>query len=506
MRIAVGQLWQETNTLNPLPTTRADFEAMGALRGADLVEQMADVNELGGFIQSLRAWPERPEIVGLVRFPAWPSGRATAETFEWLKEETLAALDAALPVDAVLLALHGAMAADSHPDVEGEILAAVRQRIGPHTPLVATLDLHTNLTPEMVQAADALVVYHCAPHVDVFETGERGARVLRRILIDGARPVTAFQKIPCVLPAEMANTEAESGFAVDRKRRLQELESQPAVLSAAVTTVQPWLDIPQLGSAALVTTDGDAELALSACTELADELWRQREEYLPNLIDIEAAVARAHECTEGLTVLSDAADATTSGAPGDSVWIFKELLRYEWPRPALVTLVSPHIVERAEHRGVGAAWNTELGGLRDTRFGTTIELEVSVERLFDGRFTLSGHIGKNMTIDMGRCAALRSGNVHIVVTSRSGPHFAPELFQAAGFDPFGAAVLVAKSPCGFRAAYAHRAKQIINVRSPGCAPSDFWNYPFENIPRPLWPWDELDDWRARPSLIEQSAR
>src|SRR6516164_2291983 len=100
MRIAIGQLWQETNTFNPLPTTRADFEAFGVVRGAELVEQMADTNELGGFIQSLRAWPEKPEIVGLVRLPAWPGGTATAETFTWLRDEMTAALETADSFDA----------------------------------------------------------------------------------------------------------------------------------------------------------------------------------------------------------------------------------------------------------------------------------------------------------------------------------------------------------------------------------------------------------------------
>src|SRR5579871_3406995 len=111
LRIAVGQLWQESNTFNPILTTRADFEHFGTVRGAELVERMADTNELGGFIQSLRTWPERPEIVGLVRLPAWPAGAATAETFTWLRDEVVAALRAALPVDAVLLALHGSLVA-----------------------------------------------------------------------------------------------------------------------------------------------------------------------------------------------------------------------------------------------------------------------------------------------------------------------------------------------------------------------------------------------------------
>src|SRR4030095_8452443 len=121
MRIAIGQLWQETNTLNPLPTTRADFEAFGVVRGAALVAQMAETNELGGFIQSLRQWREQPEIIGLVRLPAWPSGRATAETFEWLRDELVSSLRQAMPVDGVLLALHGAMGAGAPPHGGGEV-------------------------------------------------------------------------------------------------------------------------------------------------------------------------------------------------------------------------------------------------------------------------------------------------------------------------------------------------------------------------------------------------
>src|SRR5438445_355553 len=160
MRIAIGHIWQETNTFNPIPTTRADFEQFGIVRGVELVETMADTNELGGFIQSLRSWPEGPEIVGLVRVPAWPSGTATKDTFHWLRQEIVDALQRRLPVDAVLLALHGALVAEEFPDVEGEVLKAVREMIGLHIPLVATLDLHANVTDLMARTADALVLYH----------------------------------------------------------------------------------------------------------------------------------------------------------------------------------------------------------------------------------------------------------------------------------------------------------------------------------------------------------
>jgi microcystin degradation protein MlrC len=494
MRIAIGQLWQETNTFNPLPTTQADFEHFGVLRGPELIERMADTNEPGGFIQSLRSWPERPEIIGLVRLPAWPSGIATRATFDWLVRELVDSLRAALPVDAVLLALHGAMVAEGAPNVEGEVLQAIRALIGPAIRLVATLDLHANVTAQMVRAADALVLYHTAPHIDVFETGQRGAAVLRRILVGRARLVTAYQKLPLVVPAERADTQDPASVSHDLRLRLQEMERLPGILAAGLATVQPWLDIPELGSAVVVVADGDRELARGCCAEVAAEVWRRRRDYLPELVPVEEAVRLAHQQQEGLVVLSDSADATTSGAPGDSNWVLRELLTYDWSRPALVPLVAPDVVTEAARRGAGAELVTALGGVRDQRFSRPLTVKTQVERLFDARFILSGHLGRNLPIDMGPSAVLRAGNVHVVVTSRSGPHFAPELFRAAGLDPFAAAVLVAKSPCGFRAAYADKAARIILVRAPGCAPSDFWRYEYRNIPRPLWPWDEIESW------------
>lgn len=500
MRIAIGQLWQETNTFNPMPTTRADFEQFGVLRGAELVERLADTNEPGGFIQSLHAWPEQPEIVGLVRLPAWPSGRATHETFQWLKEEMVATVRNAGPVDAVLLALHGAMVADGVPDVEGEILRAVRGVIGPTIPLVATLDLHTNITRLMVATADALVLYHTAPHIDVFETGKRGAAVLRRILVDKARPVTAYQKLPLVVPAERANTQDPASVSFGLREQLQALERNPRVLAAGLATVQPWLDIPEMGSSVVVVTDGDAELARSSCASVAQTVWSRRREYLPELTPLADAVREAHQTSDGLVVLSDSADATTSGAPGDSTHVLGELVKCEWPRPALVTLVAPEIVAEAKRRAIGASWTASLGGVRDHRFSKPLSLQVEVVNLFEAQFTISGHLARNLAIDMGPSAVLRHGNVHIIVTSRSGPHFAPELFRAAGFDPFAASVLVAKSPCGFRAAYEAKAKKIFVVRARGCAPSDFWKYEYRDIPRPLWPWDEIEKWDPDPQI------
>jgi microcystin degradation protein MlrC len=133
-----------------------------------------------------------------------------------------------------------------------------------------------------------------------------------------------------------------------------------------------------------------------------------------------------------------------------------------------------------------------LGGRRDHRHSTPVPITGRVEKLFDARFVLQGHLARNMAIDMGPSAVLRTdNNIHIVLTSRTGPHFAPALFEAGGLDPFAAQLLIAKSPCGFRAAYADRAAVIQVVKAPGCSPAEFWKDDYRQITRPLWPWDDV---------------
>ncbi len=504
LRIAIGQLWQETNTLNPLPTTRADFEPLGIYFGDDLITKLADVNEPGGFIQSVRAWPEPAELVGLARFGAWPSGPATRDTIDGILHDVKKRLIDALPVDAVYLALHGAMVAEGMPDVEGDLLRQVHELVGSKTPVVASLDLHTNITRQMVEHADALVVYHTAPHIDVFETGQRAAAVLRRILSMQRnvkfRTVTAFQKLPMVVPAERANTQDPASVSFALREFLQRCEQDEDILCAGLATVQPWLDIPEMGSAIVVTGTYLPKVE-RLCRDLAEQLWQRRRDYLPELVDLPEAVRLARAEADGLVVLGDPGDSTNSGSTGECTAILAELVKHDWPRPALTTMVAPYAVEEAQRHGVGGKYTAKLGGVREQRFSTQITLDIEVVNLFDAKFTLTGHIGKNMPIDMGPAAVLRHGNVHLLVTTRSGPHFAPDFFRSAGLDPFAASVLVAKSPCGFRAAYQAQAKKIMMLRSPGCAPSDFWNYEYKNIQRPLWPWDEIEGWAPQPSII-----
>ena len=227
-------------------------------------------------------------------------------------------------------------------------------------------------------------------------------------------------------------------------------------------------------------------------------------EYLGELVQVEEAVRRAHDRGDGW--LSSA----TAPMPQ------RRALRGQHLDPART--VEIHLAAsgpgdvgvsrsrgRGRKRGPGAELDG-LGGVRDARFSRPVTVTSRIGKLFDARFVMSGHLAKNMAIDMGPAVVLRGRHSADCGDVALGPALRPALFHAAGIDPFAASVLVAKSPCGFRAAYADRAREIMVVKAPGCAPADFWTCDYLHIPHPLWPWDEIAAWSPSPVLAGRPLR
>lgn len=483
-RIAIAKLQQETNDLNPIPTTRADFEAGGFYRGEELfVKGKGLEGSVEGFLAGIHTWETRPQMVGIAHTAAWAIGRLTKDCWGWLLDEYLGGIAAAVAqggLDGIYLILHGAMVVDGLDDPEGELLRKVRDIVGPDTPVVASYDIHLHLTSEMCEYADATVIFHTSPHIDIFETGERSAIVMDALL-QGAAPATAFLKLPLNLPVERANTQPAPGtedqyakFPPAAMRALQTLEAEPWCLAAGISYPQPWMNLAEIGAAVVITYDaavsGARDKAEAAVSDLADRLFNAREEFMPvenSVVHYAEAVATAFEHTAGdqvnrMVVIGDGVDSTNAGAPGDSNWILMELLKYDWPSDgAMTTMVAPTAVAAARAAGVGASLKVKLGGLRDINFSAPpLAVECVVEKLFDAKFYIeTGHCA-GMDCDLGQGATLRIAshdgnptNVAVVCTTGIGAHFAAEMFQVGGLDPWRASVLVAKSPAGYRATY-----------------------------------------------------
>ena len=491
-RIGIIQIWQESNSFNPVPTTRADFEAVGMGTGEQGLASFAEGEEVGGFVKGLKAWQEPARAIGLLMAQAWPGGPIEKSLREFFADAVVRQLERAGRLDGVLCSLHGALVAEDEADVDGFLLRRIREVVGTDIPVVATLDLHGYLTPKMTGLADALVVYHTNPHLDRFATGQRGAAVLERIL-SGAAPTSAAVRLPMLTTGEATGTTGPALGPVFR--RLVAMEAQSDVLSASVLMVQPYLDVPELGWTTVVFTDGKPTLAHELAEELAQMCWQRREQLTVELWDARESVSTALACEGKPVVIADGADATNSGACGDSVHLLQELVKHRIPYGALTIMVDPLAVAHARSVGLRGCFDFAVGGRRDNVFSKPLPVRGDVMALQPARYVLSGHMGDRLPVDMGDSATVQIGDVTLLLVEKPGPGSSPMMYRCVGLEPEDYKIVIVKSPAGFRAEYEPFAAGVILSACPGCASPRLAELPFDKISRPLWPLDEVTDWR-----------
>lgn len=490
-RVAVGQLAQETNHFVPMATTLAHFQRRLLLRGDAVLHGWGDAKvEVPGFLDVLRQ--AGAVALPLIAAGADSGGPVTRFAFETLLGEMLERLRAAHsasdgPVDAVLLALHGAMVLQDNDDPEAEIIARVRAMVGPDVPIAVSLDLHAHVTPAMLQPNVILVGYRAYPHIDMFETGQRTARLLLGRLDGTCAPVMALAKRPMVLSPVRARTVepplSEVAAAADAMMESGE------VLHAALFPVQPWLDVPDLGFAALVVGHGDQAAAQRAAEQLADLAWARRHGFEPELTPLDQAIATGLR-QPGMTLLGDAGDGPTGGSGADRTDVLRALLaagaeRHD--RPILLTLNDAPAAAAAHAAGIGASITVSLGG---TLTGAEkVTLTARVEALSDGDFIALDAGAKGMAMHHGASAVLALGALRIAVRSVPGWEWDTNLYRSLGLDPAAAGMVFVKSPGHFRVAFGPLAARTLMANTEGPTVADMRRVPWTRVTRPLFPLD-----------------
>lgn len=478
-RILIAEMQQETATFNPHLTQYEDFRVV---RGAAILEELRGTNtEIAG---ALDVFAEHGDIELVPTLAAWavPHGPVADAVLDRLIQEIMDEVEQHSDVDAVLLVLHGAMASETNFDPEGTLLAAVRECVGA-IPIVASLDFHAVITDRMLHTADMTVGYHTYPHVDFYETGVRAARNLVRMLKEDARPTTARVKIPLMARGDELLT--DTGRFGDAIRMCQAVEESAGGLVGNIYLSNPFTDVPDLQSYVIVTTDGDQERANAEAERIAAFMWDNRDLWMAELATLPEAVAQAQE-TPGLTVFSDAADATSSGAPGDSNAVIKELLAQNYDKKALVPLIDAPAVAAAFAAGVGSTVTIQLGGTMDPGRHTPFTTTVYVKSLHDGEFAYENGVVEQA----GRTAVLTIGNIAVLTTERLILFVGRRVFQAFGLEPQDFDLVVAKSPNGFRTWYESISSRIVHLDTPGSASLNLESLPYEHCVRPIYPLDE----------------
>ena len=491
MRIAVAEISQETDSFSPMLADLSDFQSHGLYFGDELLERMQGVGPIGGFLEVVEEEDEAIDLLPIVRAWATASGRVTDKTVEFLLNRLLAGLAKAMPLDAIFLSLHGAASSQSDDDLEGHVLQAIRQLVGTKMPIVSAVDHHANITGKMVELADALIGHETQPH-DPFATGRKAARVLLQMLRGVAKPTIGWRKIPLITPQDQFLT--SRGPMKEWFDRARELENRVGVIDISPYPMQPWLDVAEGGWSIIVHTDGDQDLANSLASEMAEMAWQRREQFWHSeRVEPAEAVRQAIRADHGLVVLSDTGDSVYGGAPGDSTCILRELLEQNIPSLAFLPILDPAALEQAMKAGVGGQITVPLGGKIDSVFSQPVSITGRVAAVSKG---VTVELEKRGTHDLSRTALLEVGNLRIVLLDhRSFAINHPVVYTHLGLDITEAKLVVLKTASNFQF-FQRWCKQLIRVDSPGTTQSNLAAFEWSRLPRPIYPLDKLDDWRA----------
>ena len=481
-RILIAECKQEVSTFNPHLSGYDDF---GVRRGEELLSYHRTVrNEIGGVLSVLDAMPGVEIVPAYSAFFITSGGTLAKAAWERIATEFLDAIRAAPPVDGVYFCMHGAMASEVELDPEGWLLAETRKILGADIPIVVSLDLHGILTDRMVEHSDAIVAYHTYPHVDFFETGQRAARLLLRIVAGEVKPVMAKVTVPALVRGDELIT--ATGLIRHVVEAAKAAEQGPGGLSAAMMWGNPFTDVPELASCAFVVTDNDPVLAEREALRIANLFWEHHEKMQVPLVSLEEMARIAKAQGQGTLALVDAADATSSGASGDSNAILRALMEAGYKGRTLLPIVDEPAVKMAIAAGIGATITTTLGGTLDPKRFTPLPITATVRLISDGRFR-SESFGEEWLA--GPTVVLESANFTIAVSSRAVNLYDRSFFYAQGQNPQNFDAVVVKSPHCQHHMYADWCARMVNVDAPGSSSANLPYLGHTRCRRPMFPLD-----------------
>jgi len=491
-RVAIGGIVHETHCFAEPRTSLADFREQGLYEGDDILKAMAGTRAgIGGMIAGAAGygWALQPALYGT----AMPGGIVTDEAYQVMLRGLLDRLADALPLDGVLLALHGAMVAESQLDAESDILEQVRALVGPDVPIVVELDMHGNISSCTVELADVLVAFDTNPHIDPHARGVEAAEIMDQLLRGAIQPAAAFAQPPLLLAPQATGTADLPLRAVHQ--RAAAMEAEDAVVCVCVMGGFAYADTPFTGASIIVTTNGHQALAERYAGELADLLMQQRYAALPQFLAPDAAVARALAMPGGPIILVDSADNIGGGTPGDGTDALRAMLAADVPESAVV-LADREAVAACWAAGAGAEITLPVGGKADQWHGAPVEVTGTVRTLSDGVFACElpdNHFAAfyGDTIHMGHTAWLRVRGVNVVLTERKTPPFDLAQLRGVGIIPERQKLIAVKSAVAYRAAYMPIAAGVVEMDTAGLCSANLARFPYRHLRRPIFPLDSL---------------
>jgi len=473
LRVAIGGIHIESSTFSPHLSTAHDFEVT---RDDALLARY-------DWLSPVQPWAADVEWIPLVHARALPGGAVDRSTYEVWATEMVEKLDAAGPLDGVLLDIHGAMTVVGSDDAEGELVTAIRTVIGPEPYLSAAMDLHGNVSQVLFDACDLLTCYRTAPHIDVWQTRERAARNLIEALRRQRRPHKALVHVPILLPGEMTSTREEPARGL--YARIPEVEARDGIIDAAIWIGFAWADQPRCRGA-VVVTGTDATASAEAARELGEHFWAARDEFAfvapTGSMDecLDTALAAVADPARRPFFISDSGDNPGAGGADDVTFALERLLvrpeiRDGSHRAVFASLVDPQAVTQIADQPLGSPVRVTVGGRIDSRDPGPLPLDGILEAVADDP-------------DGGRCVSVRVGGLSVFVTSRRMQYRLLDSYARLGIAVDEMDLVVVKigylEPELFEA-----AGDWLLALTPGGVDQDLGRLPYQNVVRPVFPLD-----------------
>lgn len=481
IRVALLGITHETNTFSPVVTDRAKFEADGSLVGDEIIAQHASARTmLAGFLSAGEA--ADVEVVPLAWVWANPSGTVTAEAFESVSGEQLALLEQGGPWDAVFMAQHGAGVSEEHPDLDAEYVRRVRAVVGASVPIGVALDLHSNVSQGLVDAATVVVGFKTNPHIDAYETARECALVTLDVARGADAPTMAFRRVDAVINILRQATAEEPMASI--MARVRQIATRDGIASVSVFEGYPYADVDDMGMSCLAV--GDADAARAACDELAEFIWESRHDFTGTATPISEAVASIEATDDAPVVLLDVGDNVGGGGDGRSTAILAELLA-TGPGGSVTIIHDPVAVAACTAAGEGSRVTVDVGR-------PALQLEGTVGTITDGLFEdpKPTHGGYRFFDSATTCVLHLDNDDLVVLTTKLVLPISLEQLRASGIDPTRRRAIVAKGVVSPQPAYGAIASRMILVDSPGVTTSDLDSLPYEHRRSPLFPFERVE--------------
>tara|TARA_R110000772_G_scaffold232195_1_gene343479 strand:- start:68157 stop:69692 length:1536 start_codon:yes stop_codon:yes gene_type:complete len=503
-RIAILGFLLESNAFAPV-TTRADYERRCLLAGADILAELAAPNprlpvEVNAFCQQMeKLHPDSWEMVPILVGDAEPGGPVEKGFFDWFVAEVETRLKAAGPLDGVYIVSHGAMRAEHETDPDGLLYGRVRDIVGPEVPMIATLDLHTNVSQVMADHADVLIAYLTNPHVDQRERAGEAARAMDE-MFQGMRPQTAFVKVPIAAPSVVLLTATGPYADIINAGQAAQAASDGTILNVSVAAGFIYSDSPKCGMSVIVTARNDIAPARKLAGELARRLWADHERYQKSLTSLPDAVAMAvangRDAKRPAQILADVADNPGGGGTGSTIYLLKGLIEAGADGVVMGVVIDGGVASDAHAAGEGAEITARFNRAPKTAFEQAYEIQAKVLKLTDGSFVGRRGILRGRSLSVGPAALLEIGGVRVAVATHRKQCADPAMLEMFGIDIAQARTVVVKSRGHFRAGFDEffPPENVYEVDCPGLTSPVFTNFTWGDLCRPVFPLDQDTTW------------